>query len=109
MNLTTSLPDSSGNRAKGKEEIGHKEPYEVHSKTLGCVQIGGPSGLGTDLQQTHIDARKEGRPEKREAKNGLIPPGDQGDDRRDAQRNCKFIHVNFLKTTAARDILESAA
>jgi hypothetical protein len=96
MNMPSSVPDSSGNGAKGKEKVCHQKPQEKHSKALGCVQVGGPSGLGTDLQKTQIYEREEGRPEKREAKNGLIPPGDQTDDRRDAHGGCKFIHVDFL-------------
>ena len=58
------------------------------------------------MQKAQIDAREQCRPEKREAKNGLIPPVNQGDDRRDAQRDCKFIHVDFLQTPADCAILE---
>ena len=62
--------------------------------------------MNTDLQKAQIDAREEGCPEKREAKNGLIAPDDQTDDRRDAHGDCKFIHVDFLKNFGSVRLFE---
>jgi len=106
MNLPASIPDSSGNGAKGKEKVGREKAQEEHSKALGCVKVRGTSGLKMDLQKAQVYEREEGCPEKREAEDGLIPPGDQGDDRSDTERNSQLIHVNFLLSLAECAILE---
>ena len=68
-----------------KEKLHDEKSQKVDSETLGCVQVRRTAELGADVQKTYIDTSEEGRPEKRETKNGLIPPDDQSDDRRDAQ------------------------
>jgi hypothetical protein len=58
-----------------------------------------------DLQQPHVYECEEGRPIKRETKNGFIPPNYQGDDRGDKSGDYDFSQVCFLGSRASSALI----